>query len=227
MTIGLPKNVETRPDDVLKIVAYHEIGHTMATILFKDMFNIQKVTIQSNKNGAGGYTLFTPKEKFANFPTKKYMLANMIIALGGRAAEVSYYRNNLNLQENYDENRLFHDISDLQVTTGASNDLKQANSIARKYISLFGLGQQIGLYDSNDQSQPFLGKELASGGSKISDYTRQEIDKEIKELVEFCYKVALNIIEKNKNIFHIMTQELLDKKTLSTEEIEKYLVSYY
>ena len=227
MTIGLPKNIETRPEDVLKLVAYHEIGHTIMAVLFNDMFNVQKVTIQSNKNGAGGYTLFTPKEKFANFPTKKYMLANMIIALGGRAAEVSYYKNKLTLQENYDENRLFHDISDLEVTTGASNDLKQANSIARKYISLFGLGQQIGLYDSNDQSQPFLGKELASGGSKISDYTRQEIDKEIKDLVDFCYKASLNIIEKNKNIFHIMTQELLNKKTLNSEEIEKYRVSYY
>ena len=227
MTIGLPKNIETRPEDVLKLVAYHEIGHTITALLFNDMFNVQKVTIQSNKNGAGGYTLFTPKEKFANFPTKKYMLANMIIALGGRAAEVSYYKNKLSLQEYYDENRLFHDISDLEVTTGASNDLKQANSIARKYISLFGLGQQIGLYDSNDQSQPFLGKELASGGSKISDYTRQEIDKEIKDLVDFCYKASLNIIEKNKNIFHIMSQELLNKKTLNSEEIEKYKVSYY
>ena len=227
MTIGLPKNIETRPEDVLKLVAYHEIGHTITALLFNDMFNVQKVTIQSNKNGAGGYTLFTPKEKFANFPTKKYMLANMIIALGGRAEEVSYYKNSLKLQENYDENRLFHDIGDLEVTTGASNDLKQANSIARKYISLFGLGQQIGLYDSNDQSQPFLGKELASGGSKISDYTRQEIDKEIKDLVDFCYKASLNIIEKNKNIFHIMSQELLNKKTLNSEEIEKYRVSYY
>ena len=227
MTIGLPKNTETRPEDVLKLVAHHEVGHTLMAVLFNDMFNVRKVTIQSNKNGAGGYTLFTPKEKFANFPTKKFMLANIIIALGGRAAEVVYYKNGLKIQENYDENRLFHDISDLEITTGASNDLKQANSIARKYISLFGLGQQIGLYDSGDQTQPFLGKELASGGNKISEFTRQEIDKEIKDLVEFCYKTALNIIEKNKNIFHIMTQELLDKKTLSTEEIEKYRISYY
>ena len=227
MTIGLPKNVETRPEEVLKLVAYHEVGHALSAMLFNDMFNVQKITIQSNKNGAGGYTLFTPKEKFANFPTKKYMLANMIIALGGRAAEVVYYKNSLKIQDNYDENRLFHDISDLEITTGASNDLKQANSIARKYVSLFGLGQQIGLYDSNDQSQPFLGKELASGGSKISDYTREEIDKEIKELVDFCYKASLNIIEKNKKIFHIITQELLDKKTLSTIDIEKYRVSYY
>ena len=66
-----------------------------------------------------------------------------------------------------------------------------------------------------------LEKELASGGSKISDYTREEIDKEIKDLVDFCYKAALNIIEKNKNIFHIMTKELLDKKTLSTQKILK------
>jgi cell division protease FtsH len=227
MTIGLPKNVETRPEEVIKMVAYHEVGHALVALLFKDMFNVQKITIQSNKNGAGGYTLFTPKEKFANFPTKKYMLANMIIALGGRAAEVAYYKNSLKLQDNYDENRLFHDIGDLEITTGASNDLKHANSIARKYVSLFGLGQQIGLYDSNDQSQPFLGKELASSGSKISDYTRQEIDKEIKDLVDFCYKTALNIIEKNKNIYHIITQELLNKKTLNADDIKKYSVSYY
>ena len=75
---------------------------------------------------------------------------------------------------------------------------------------MFGLGQQIGLYDSNDQSQPFLGKELASGGSKISDYTREEIDKEIKELVDFCYNnVYYSAKDINKFINELYSKEIL------------------
>ena len=95
ITIGLPQENENRPKEVLELVANHEIGHAMMVLLFKDMFDIQKVTIQSNKNGAGGYTLFTPNESYANFPSKKFLLANMIVSMGGRAAESVYLKHNI------------------------------------------------------------------------------------------------------------------------------------
>ena len=71
---------------------------------------------------------------------------------------------------------MFPNTSHLDITTGASNDLKQANSIARRYVSLFGMGKNIALYDSADMSQPFLGRNLATNNDKLSEYSKQEID---------------------------------------------------
>lgn len=220
MTIGLPTKRESRPEQIIKMVAYHETGHTIMALLFKDLFNLQKVTIVSNKNGAGGYTLFTPKPIYDGFPTKKFMLANMITALGGRAAEVVLFnKTNSDIKLPYDADLLFKGLDQLDVTTGASNDLKQANTLARRYISLFGLGQNIGTYDSQDNSQPFLGRELAGGGNKLSEYSKEEIDKEISELVNFAYDTAINIIKYNIEEFHAIAKLLLNYNTITEDNI--------
>ena len=128
---------------------------------FKEFFELQKVTIRANKNGAGGYTLFTPKDSYSEYPTKRFLLANMIIALGGRAAEVILYNKTSVTTTRYVPDAVFPNINELDITTGASNDLKQANQIARQYVSLFGLGNNIGLYDSTSTAQPFLGRDIA------------------------------------------------------------------
>ena len=215
MTIGLPKKYENRNMHILTMVAYHETGHTITAMLFNDMFNIQKVTINSNKNGAGGYTLFTPKDSYSEYPTKKFLLANMIIAMGGRAAEVVLYNTTRVTTTQYVPELIFPDIKQLDITTGASNDLKQVNSIARQYISLFGLGRNIGLYDSTSSEQPFLGRNLATNSDKLSDYSKEVIDKEIADMVHFAYDTAINIIEKNKESFHQIASMLLNDKTIT------------
>jgi cell division protease FtsH len=215
MTIGLPKKYENRNTHILNMVAYHETGHTITAMLFNDMFNIQKVTINSNKNGAGGYTLFTPKDSYSEYPTKKFLLANMIIAMGGRAAEVVLYNTTSDTTSQYVPELIFPDIKQLDITTGASNDLKQANSIARQYISLFGLGRNIGLYDSTSSEQPFLGRNLATNSDKLSDYSKELIDKEIADMVHFAYETAIKIIEKNKESFHQIAGMLLKEKTIN------------
>ena len=215
MTIGLPKKYENRNTHILNMVAYHETGHTITAMLFNDMFNIQKVTINSNKNGAGGYTLFTPKDTYSEYPTKKFLLANMIIAMGGRAAEVVLYNTTSDTTAQYIPELIFPDIKQLDITTGASNDLKQANSIARQYISLFGLGRNIGLYDSTSSEQPFLGRNLATNNDKLSDYSKELIDKEIADMVHFAYETAIKIIEKNKDSFHQIASMLLKDKTIN------------
>jgi len=227
ITIGLPVKDDKRSKDVLKLVSYHEIGHALIVGLFREMFDLQKITINSNKNGAGGYTLFTPKDEYNLFPTKRFMLANMIVAMGGRAAEViifggSWDKKNLN----YNSKLVFPDINNLDVTTGASNDLKQANSIARKYISLFGLGKNIGLYDSGDTSQPFLGRQLATDGNKISEYTKQEIDKEIEDLVVYSYEMAVHILMRNKKVFNELAERLVEEKNISGEQLYTYEIEY-
>lgn len=232
ITIGLPVLKENRNKETIELVAYHEIGHAMLVALFKDMFDLQKITINSNKNGAGGYTLFTPKETYNNFPTKKFMLANMIIAMGGRAAEVIIYggssiSNNKDSDEfTYNSKLVFPDISNLDVTTGASNDLKQANSIARNYVNLFGMGKEIGVFDLTDNSQPFLGRDLATNSNKLSEYSKKEIDIEISKLVNYAHEMAINILMKNSDTLRLVTKDLIINRTITGKELSKYSITY-
>tara|TARA_X000001036_G_C20687474_1_gene808211 strand:- start:309 stop:2294 length:1986 start_codon:yes stop_codon:yes gene_type:complete len=226
MTIGLPKKYENRNTHILNMVAYHETGHTITALLFNDMFNIQKVTINSNKNGAGGYTLFTPNDYYSEYPTKKFLLANMIIAMGGRAAEVVLYNTTSVTTNRYIPDIIFPNIKQLDITTGASNDLKQANNIARQYISLFGLGRNIGLYDSTSTEQPFLGRNLATNSDKLSDYSKKLIDKEIADMVQFAYETAIKIIEKNNDSFHKIAQLLLQNKTVNGNVLNNIPIFY-
>jgi cell division protease FtsH len=196
-------------------------------LLFKDMFDVQKVTINSNKNGAGGYTLFTPKSQYSEYPTKRFLLANMMIAMGGRAAEVVLYNNTESSNLMYKSSELFVNFDNLDVTTGASNDLKQVNSIARQYVSLFGLGKNVGVYDSlGDNSQPFLGRTMGTNEDKMSDYSKEIIDKEISELIEYAYSNCLKIIHSNNYVFREIATLLLDKKTIGFDELNKLTVKY-
>ena len=216
ITIGLPKKDEIRETEVLELVAYHEAGHTMMVKLFDDFFDLRKVTITSNHNGAGGYTLFTPKERYANYPTKKFMLANIIVALGGRAAEVMLYKKDTDEDVNYSDDVLFPKVNDLYITTGASNDLKQAHSIARRYVSLFGLGKHIGLYDSRMEET-----------SHMSEYTKETIDKEVKEMVKYAYVRALDIIKCNEDAFHNLGKILLEKPIADPDDLREINVTYH
>ena len=228
VTIGLPVSRETRSEETIKLVAYHEMGHALICALFKDMFNLQKITINSNRNGAGGYTLFTPVNIYNEFPTKKFMLANMIIAMGGRAAEVIIYGGAPGNMEhiNYNPKLVFADLNNLDITSGASNDLKQVNSIARRYVSLFGLGKNIGLYDSSDGSQPFLGRDIAMNTNKLSEYSKEEIDKEIESLVQYAHETAINILIRNNKIFRTMTEKLILERTITGQELYDVPIEY-
>jgi cell division protease FtsH len=205
ISIGLPSQIESRSESILKMVAYHEMGHALVASMFPDLFLIQKVTIQSNKNGAGGYTFFLPKEPYDSYPSKKYLLANIMVSLGGRIAEKVFFKNSTN-------DRWFNPIQDLDITTGASNDLKQANSIARTYVNLFG---NIGIYDGQDTNTPFLGREIAGGGSKLSEYSKEEIDKQIEQIVSFCYDRVEDMFNIYEYQLHDWSNELLKEKTLN------------
>ncbi len=227
ITIGLPSSTENRPTEIVQLISAHEIGHALLAYVFKDMFDLQRVTINSNKNGAGGYTLFTPNEKYNMFPTKKFMLANLIIALGGRAAEEIIFKKHPSVHSNYRNDKLFSDIDNLDITTGASNDLKQANSIARRYVSLFGMGNNMALYDTADSSQPFLGRDIATNSDKLSEYSKETIDKEIETLVLWAYATARSIIEYNIKDFYSLKDQLVKEYNLSQDDFEKLKINYY
>lgn len=227
ITIGLPSKTQTKNKDIRELVAYHEAGHTIMAKLFNDFYDVRKVTINANRGGAGGYTLFTPKEQYESYPTKKYMLANLIVALGGRGAEIILFKKKHNLNpSNYNDEKLFKNYDNLDITTGASGDLKQADSIARQYINLFGLNNNLGIIDTTAGNQPFLGRELANGGSKLSEYSKSKIDREVASLIQFALNAAVDIIENNIHEFTDLAKLLLKKNTIDKRDLEKFNILY-
>lgn len=201
ITVGIIKKIETRDTDTLSRVALHEIGHALMVLFFKNYFKLEKVSIQATYNGAGGYTLYDTLNN-NGLVTKNELKARLAILLGGKASETAFFGEEF-------------------CSTGATADLSQANSLARKMISSFGMGKELELiYDNTVSEMPFLGKSLATQNS-YSDATRRQIDKESLELLKDSYELSLGVIAKNKNKINKAIFELLDKKILTGEELEE------
>ena len=223
VTIGLNSNVQETDKSIVELVSYHETGHALMVALFPEFFDVRKVTINGNKNGAGGYTLFTPKDKYAKYATKKFMLANLIIALGGRAAEVWLTRNNY--RPNVFDKHVFKGIHDLDITTGASNDLQQATRIAKDYITKYGFSDKFGIYEKSSDN-PFVGKELGTVNGRMADTTKTDIDEEVRKLLDFAYKSALELIELYSTSFTEIVDILQKERTIVGEVITEILANH-
>jgi cell division protease FtsH len=228
VTIGLPKLNKQTDQYVNQLVAVHEAGHTLVALLFNDIFTVRKVTINANTNGAGGYTLFTMNDRYLSFPTKKSMLAQLMVTLAGRAAETVYF-NKIGRTDstklNYDEDTLFGEFNNLEVTTGASNDLKQASNIARNYVNLFGVDDDYCLSD-NSPDQPFVGRELGMNSNKISEITKSRIDNEVERIINYAYQQTLKIIEKNIRPLSQIANKLVEYTSINNTVLENIDVSY-
>ncbi len=217
ITIGIPSKNENTEVDEIKLVSYHEVGHAFLVGYFRDMFDLRKVTIKENKNGAGGYTLFTPKDKFTKYASKKFILANLIISMGGRAAEVYLYKKNKRSKR---DNLVFKDFKNLEVTTGATNDLKQANELARKYITEYGFGENLCYIQENENNDlPFVSRDINRNKDGLSDEKKCNIDNQVEYLVNYSYEMALKIIESNDSIFESIVDILTEKKIINGVEV--------
>ena len=202
MTIGLPKKYDMRSIESKTLVAYHEVGHAMMIQYFSEYFKLQRVTMNANTAGAGGYTLFTPKEFYDEYPTKGFFLAQIIVALGGRAAEIVYFREK-NVNVNNNNNNILHSTSyllkefneynDIDITSGASGDIRQANNLIKKYLELF---------------ENYIVPE------SISDSTQNIIDIRVSELIKECLDKAVNIIIEQKEQFYGFSKKLLEENTI-------------
>lgn len=226
ITIGLP--MISKPTDKFQdeLVAYHEAGHAITSLLFRDFFDVRKVTIVSNTNGAGGYTLVTPKEHYLSYPTKKYMLAELIVAMGGRAAEIVLYNvikqdEFFYVKSNYSDDKLFHGMNDLDVSTGASSDLKRADRIARNFIEIFGYSSKEGYGSDSFIQIP------DNQRSSISDEIKYEIDDYVIKLVNYGLDRAIDIIEHNQGSFNKLANDLIDKKSVDIKYLDTLDVGYF
>ena len=220
ITIGLPLLLKEPNKDEQELVSYHEAGHTITALLFREFFDVRKVTITANTNGAGGYTLFTPKEKYNSYPTKKYLISNLIVTMGGRAAEKVLYNKiitNLNENYNYNTKKVFDDIKDLDVTTGASSDLMQADNLARRYIQLFGIEDDELTKTIQNQENPYT----------LSEETKSDIDANVNKLINFALNKAVSIIERNMEVFNKLAKDLAEKKSVDLKYLDKLHVEYF
>ena len=222
IVIGLPILSKEINKDEETLVSYHEAGHTLTALLFKEFYDVKKVTINANTNGAGGYTLFTPKEKFMQYPTKKYLLSNLIVTMGGRAAEILLFDKILNTSKilNYDENKIFNTFRDLDITSGASQDLKQADKLARQYIELFGI-------DIIDEDQTKIIQNPDSPYLTLSENTKSEIDSYVTKLNNFALEKAVNILESNINLLNDIAKQLSKKRSIDSSYLEKLKIDYF
>jgi cell division protease FtsH len=208
LVVGIVKKIDTRSEDARKRVAIHEIGHAFLAAYFREYFQLKKVTIQSTYNGAGGYTLFNeyPEVVESGLYTKDLLKKKLIVALGGKAAEQVFYGRE-------------------QVSLGAVQDLKQANSIARRMVGNYGMGNELEVfYNENMESgqTPFLGRSLASS-SGYADYTMEKMDKEALSLVDDAYLEALNLLLSKRDKVSILIDKLQESTSLSGKEVEEFL----
>ena len=192
-------------DDERKLTAYHEAGHAIVGRLVPDHDPVYKVSIIP-RGRALGVTMFLPEED--RYSNSKQRINSMIAALfGGRVAE----------EEIFGEDA---------VTTGASNDLKQANQIARTYINLFGFNDTLGLYENGDQGQPFLGRDLAMGGDKSSEYAKDKVDREVERLINFAYKKTIDVMKTNRAGLDNIASLLLEKTSIDAKDLASLEIKY-
>ena len=196
--LGAEKKSRVVSEKEKKITAYHEAGHAILFHLLPDVGPVYSVSIIPTGVGAAGYTMPLP-EKDEMFLTKGKMLQEIMVDLGGRIAE----------------ELVFDDI-----TTGASQDIRQATSVARNMVTKYGMSDLLGLVNyNNDQDEVFIGRDLAHTKSH-SEQVAGTIDAEIKRIVDECYEKGKAMILENKNVLDACANLLLEKEKISREEFE-------
>ncbi len=195
--IGAEKKSRVVSEKEKKITAYHEAGHAILFHVLPDVGPVYTVSIIPTGVGAAGYTMPLP-EKDEMFNTKGRMLQDIQVSLGGRIAE----------------ELVFDDI-----TTGASQDIKQATRVARAMVTKYGMSEELGLISYDSDEEVFLGRDF--GHTKTyGENVAGKIDAEIKRIVDECYEKAREIILQNRKVLDAAAQLLLEKEKISREEFE-------
>ena len=122
---------------------------------------------------------------------------------------------------------VFDGINNLDITTGASNDLKQADSIARTYINLFGFNDTLATLEDSNSNQPFLGRDIAMNNNKISEYSKNRVDKEVNRLTNFAYKKTLDILNRNKEKLKYIAELLIDNISIDQTDLDSINVDFF
>ena len=198
--VGTGKEKKSRiiSDKEKKITAYHESGHAVLFHLLPDVYSVHTVSIIPTGAGAAGYTMPLP-EKDEMFLTRGKMLQEIMVDLGGRIAE----------------ELIFDDI-----TTGASQDIKQATALAKAMVTKYGMSKKLGLINYNsDEDEVFIGRDLAHSKG-YGEATASAIDEEVKAIVDDCYTKAKQLIIDHMEQLEACANLLLMREKIGREEFE-------
>lgn len=196
--IGPEKKSRVVSEKERRITAYHEAGHAILFHVLPDVGPVYSVSIVPT-GGAGGYTM-PLQEGDDMFNTKGHMLQEITVSLGGRVAE----------------EQIFDDI-----TTGASQDIRQATAIAKSMITKFGMSERLGLinYD-NDSDEVFIGRDFGHTSRGYGEKVAGTIDEEVKRIIDECYLKAKAILEEHQSVLEACAQLLLEKEKITRSEFE-------
>ena len=198
VTMGPEKKTRVRSEKENKLVAYHEAGHAVVSRYLPTQDKVHQISIVP-RGMAGGYTMYRPTED-KSFRSKTEMEENIVSLLGGRVAE----------------KLILNDIS-----TGASNDIERATSIARAMVTRYGMSDRLGTITfGSDQDEVFLGRDLAHA-KEYSEETAAIIDEEVKKLVDEGYEKATKILSEHVDKLHAVAKVLLEKEKIDGDEFDK------
>ena len=196
--IGAEKRSKVISEKDKKITAYHEAGHAILFHVLPDVGPVHTVSIIPTGVGAAGYTMPLPEQDELHM-TKGRMLQNILVSLGGRIAEEI----------------IFDDI-----TTGASQDIKQATSMARAMVTEYGMSEKLGMINyGGDNNEVFIGRDLAHTRT-YSEEVASEIDSEVKRIIDECYAKAKQIILDHEDVLHSCCALLMEKEKIGQAEFE-------
>ena len=196
--IGAEKRSKVMSRKDKEITAYHESGHAILFHVLPQVGPVYSVSIIPTGQGAAGYTMPLP-EKDEIFNTRSRMLEEITVDLGGRVAE---------------------EIQFGDITTGASQDIKQATALAKAMVMKYGMSSKMGLISYDDESsEVFIGRDFEKTRS-YSERTADEIDEEVKAIIDQCYRNARSIILEYRDVLNACAELLLEKEKISREEFE-------
>lgn len=197
--IGAEKKSRVISDKEKKITAYHEAGHAILFHVLPDVGPVYSISIIPTGEGAAGYTMPLP-EKDEMFNTRGRMLQDITVSLGGRVAE----------EEVFDD-----------ITTGASQDIKQATSMAKSMVTKFGMSKELGLINyGEDSDEVFIGRDFGHTSRGYGEEVASKIDREVKRMIDECYDRARSIIQEYDGVLHSCAALLIEKEKITREEFE-------
>lgn len=181
-----------------RLVSIHEAGHAVIGLKLEDANDVHKITIIP-RGMAGGYTMMLPKEEKMAVTTRNELVAQITGLLGGRVAEELFLN---------------------EITTGASDDFKKATKIARAMVTEYGMSD-LGPVQLEERSEGvFLGRDY-NKSKNFSDAVALEIDKEVRKIIDECYKKTTKILKENKKLVMLISDTLMERETITKEEIEE------
>merc|ERR1712032_1077836 len=200
LTVGMQKTTGISFPNRQRLVAYHEAGHAVMGLLLPDYDQVTKVTIIPRTNGAGGFTLFTPSDEMAEsgMYSKRYLEGQLAVALGGRVAEELVF-------------------GDDEVTTGASNDLQQVRSIARRMVAQWGFAME-------ELGDAPVAWETPNGNGMMqpraaSPAMEAALDVEVQKIVDRAYVKCKEVLTENRALLDTLAEGLIEKETIDYDEL--------